>query len=504
LKREGLIQMRSSKNALLFLFVLLIAWVVSGNAIHGLAERKNELAPKPISFNASSKSLTLGGRAPNALPTPRPTPPPAGIGGQIVFAQFTDGKQYELYVVNADSSYPPTRITYNTEGDNSVIPAESDQPVWSPDNQKIAFRIAATTGASGIYLIDPDGMNQTRIASGGFSYPTWSPDGMRVAFTNTFDIFVVNADGSNLNRLTSSPRIEKVQTAWSPDGTTIAFTHTNLDTETFFDIYSIRPDGSALTNLTNTSSVHETESAWSPDGKQIAYTKWLGGGVLEIWVMNADGSNQHSLPTRAFGHESTWSSDGKQIAFIHQDSMATLYVMNADGSNQHPLIAPLFQDGFATLKPIGGQTHAALSPTSLPTNATPNWQRIAAPALPLLVSEGVSNRAIALESVTLMRDPFAVLTFQNLSQDHHTRVMLFARNVDLQPTENLSIVTAQAESSAGSVYPLVIEYVGRVPGFDWLTQVNFILPEELRGGGDVLLSINVRGVGSNKVLVSIK
>jgi len=70
--------------------------------------------------------------------------------------------------------------------------------------------------------------------------------------------------------------------------------------------------------------------------------------------------------------------------------------------------------------------------------------------------------------------------------------------------EDSSIVTAQAEGSNGNVNPVAVEYVGRVSGFDWLTQVNVILPEQLEGAGDVLLSIKVRGVVSNKVLVSTK
>jgi WD40 repeat protein len=506
---QGLTQMCSTKKALSFLVVLLIVWIVSGNAIHGLAKTNHEFAPSGISFNATSKSLMLVTPQPDPLPTPSPTPPPPGIEGQIVFAQWTDGKQYELYVVNADGSAPPRRITYNTEGDTSIVPAESDQPVWSPNNQKIAFRIVGPSAPNGIYLINPDGTNQTRVASGYVAYPTWSADGTKLAFTNEFDIFVVNADGSNLTKITSSPRLEKVQSTWSPDGTAIAFSLVNLDTQTSFDIYSIRPDGTMLRNLTNNSST-ETEPAWSPDGKQIAYTKWLGGGVLEIWIMNADGSNQHSLATRAFGHEATWSSDGTKIAFIGQDSMRTLYVMNADGSNQHPLVGNqlgfLSQDSFATLKLTGNHIQVAQSSTSSPTNATPNWQRLEVfvPVGPFLLREQGSTRAIGLHSVTLTRGPLPVLTSQNLSQDHHTRVTLLAGNVGLQPNEDSSIVTAQVEVPTGNVYPLAVEYVGRVPGFDWLTQVNVILPEQLEGAGDLLLSINVRGVISNRVLVSIK
>ena len=70
--------------------------------------------------------------------------------------------------------------------------------------------------------------------------------------------------------------------------------------------------------------------------------------------------------------------------------------------------------------------------------------------------------------------------------------------------ENPSVLTAQAEDSAHTTYPLVIEYVGKVRRFDWLTQVNVRLPEGLTTGGDVLISITLRGAASNKVVVSTR
>jgi uncharacterized protein (TIGR03437 family) len=82
--------------------------------------------------------------------------------------------------------------------------------------------------------------------------------------------------------------------------------------------------------------------------------------------------------------------------------------------------------------------------------------------------------------------------------------MLFAVGLALIPGEDTSVVTAQAEDSAHRIYPLAIEYVGTVPGFDWLTQVNVRLPDGLATPGDVLVSISLRGAASNKVVIGTR
>ena len=81
--------------------------------------------------------------------------------------------------------------------------------------------------------------------------------------------------------------------------------------------------------------------------------------------------------------------------------------------------------------------------------------------------------------------------------------MLFAMNVELQPGENISIVTAQAEDSQQTVYPLIVEYVGNVPNLNWMAQISVRLPDNLPTG-NVLVSIKVRGLQSNKVLINIR
>jgi hypothetical protein len=96
----------------------------------------------------------------------------------------------------------------------------------------------------------------------------------------------------------------------------------------------------------------------------------------------------------------------------------------------------------------------------------------------LLLTEANTNRAIALDSVTMVRDPFSLLTTHNFSSDQRTRIMLFAVNVDLQPGENISLVTAQSEDSQHRITPLTVESVGKVPNLNWLTQINIRLPDE--------------------------
>jgi uncharacterized protein (TIGR03437 family) len=82
--------------------------------------------------------------------------------------------------------------------------------------------------------------------------------------------------------------------------------------------------------------------------------------------------------------------------------------------------------------------------------------------------------------------------------------MLFAANLELLPGENLSVVTAQAEDAQHNVYPLTVEFVGKVPQHDWLTQVVVKLPDQLGSSNDVWVSVSLRGAASNKALISIR
>jgi len=82
--------------------------------------------------------------------------------------------------------------------------------------------------------------------------------------------------------------------------------------------------------------------------------------------------------------------------------------------------------------------------------------------------------------------------------------MLFAINLDLLPGEDISAVTARAQDAQFMLHPLTVEYVGKVPGFAWLTEVVVILPGDFPAGQDVLVSVTYRAQTSNQVRFKIK
>jgi hypothetical protein len=124
------------------------------------------------------------------------------------------------------------------------------------------------------------------------------------------------------------------------------------------------------------------------------------------------------------------------------------------------------------------------------------------PALKLMTEEN-SERAVALDSVTWLR-LFPLETVHNFSADGRTRIVLFLSGVELAPNEIPSAVTVQAEDSGHTIYPMTVEYVGKVPNFDWLTQVIVRPPEALKDASDVWIGVSVRGQPTNKGMVSIK
>ena len=139
---------------------------------------------------------------------------------------------------------------------------------------------------------------------------------------------------------------------------------------------------------------------------------------------------------------------------------------------------------------------------------TPDWVDvtvnlpIAASAPPVIVAEENTDRAIALNATTFTRDPFSLITAPGFGSDANTRVTLFVAN--LLPGDDILglLVTAQDDQSRDHLLP--IEYVGQVPGFDWLKQINVRLPDAIAGVGDLWLRVTARSITSNRTRISVR
>jgi hypothetical protein len=143
----------------------------------------------------------------------------------------------------------------------------------------------------------------------------------------------------------------------------------------------------------------------------------------------------------------------------------------------------------------------AVNPTGLATPAP----TIPPPGAPVLIRESNSPLAVALDSVSMMRRPIPLNSGNNLSTDKRARLMIFATNVDLMGAEGTSVITAEA-AYYGLVFPLTVEFVGKVPNVDGLTQINVRFPDSLYTSGfegtfEIWVSIRLRGLKSNKGLV---
>jgi Tol biopolymer transport system component len=294
-------------------------------------------APLLLASVALTVLLALAGPAQATFP---------GQNGRIAFDRAPRGESdLEIYTMRPDGA-GLRRITFNARYDYD--------PAWSSDGSKISFIHVAADHSREIWVKNVRTRQTTRIADRAIGEdPAWSPDGSKIAFKGFYeespavfnvDIFVINADGSGLKRLTTQPGADSGP-AWSPDGSKIAFESYR---DGNYDIYAMNADGSgqaALTEIPTSEGGGAAYPNWSPDGSKIAYTVASATGTpdadSDIWVMNSDGSNETDVTrtSRATEDRPAWSPDGKKIVFesYGPDGAFDIWKMNADGTNRRNL-----------------------------------------------------------------------------------------------------------------------------------------------------------------------
>jgi len=190
---------------------------------------------------------------------------------------------------------------------------------------------------------------------------------------DTYDVFIADADGGDLRQLTDVDGYDAEATV-SPTGDRMVFTSVR---DGDLELYSMNLDGSDVTRLTDRLG-YDGGAFFSPDGSQIIwrasypeteeeradYTRLLDQGLirpgeLDIWVMDADGSNKRQvtdLPGANFAPY--WHPSGERIIFSSNHEEPTgrefeLYLVNLDGTGLERITHSEGFDGFPVFSPDG-------------------------------------------------------------------------------------------------------------------------------------------------------
>ncbi len=243
---------------------------------------------------------------------------------KIVYHAFDENskKNMELYVVDVDGENR-IRLTYSWKDDTN--------PYFSPDG----FQILYDSGRE-ISVMDINGNHRKRLSYSfaNDALPQFTPDGSQIVFLSqrdgNFDIFKMNADGTNPSNLTNTSYHEYYFRV-SPDGNQIIY---QMDVNRW-DIGLIGIDGSNFKHLTS-DSTENYHPEFSPDGLKVVYES-RNQSVTDLILMNIADTSKINL-TENFNYvtkEPKFSPDGNKIIF---HSTYGVYLINVDGSNVTHLV----------------------------------------------------------------------------------------------------------------------------------------------------------------------
>ena len=286
---------------------------------------------KFLTITALAATLALAGLA-AATGTAHATYPGAA-NGRLAFGIRIDNNT-DVYSVRPDGQ-DLRRLTTDPGFDACAA--------YSADGRRIAYCSGQGGGPVQVWTMKQNGTDKRQVThmSNPAIFPDFSPGGDAIVFaakpagSTTRDIYVINTDGTGLTQLTSGEG-DNSYPAFSPDGSRIVFTS---DRTGIRQVWVMNANGDNQTQLTFDALPKDQVPDWSPDGSKIAYLADTHGipdvtqSWGDIWVMNADGSNQHPITHNATFYGTAWSPDGSRIATLDMPSR-TNYTLNAsDGSD---------------------------------------------------------------------------------------------------------------------------------------------------------------------------
>jgi eukaryotic-like serine/threonine-protein kinase len=248
-------------------------------------------------------------------------------GKWLVYAAEGSGN-HDIYLQSVGGQ-APINLTKDS-------PAEDDQPAFSPDGERIAFRSSRDGG--GLYIMARTGEGVRRLTTRGYR-PTWSPDGKRVAFTSEnvelnpgnsvgiSELWIVNADGHGEPRKLNTG--DAILASWSPHGDRIAFAH-RLGVPAQGDIWTVSPNGGEAIPVITDLAV-DWSPAWSIDGRYLYFASDRSGS-MNLWRIAIDERSGKprgepeavTTPATYLAHP-TLSGDGRHIAYASAQVSANIH-----------------------------------------------------------------------------------------------------------------------------------------------------------------------------------
>jgi len=275
----------------------------------------------------------MAGQAP---PTHGAAPAVSPDGSRIAFLSERNGAT-DLYVISANGS-GEVRLTRTSE--------QESQPQWAPDGKEIWFSVFAD-GTSRLYAVGADGGPSRLVGTVPGRALKLSPDGRRVLYwTGTWTSmreFVSDLDGGRPSQLTDGSGVVW-GSRWSSDGKQIAFG--DRDSNGTVQVYVMKADGSCRRQVTRIPAADGGAQmpAWSPDDRRLAVQAGAKDRPAHLWTVDLSTGSARKLAPHDQPYQDevpAWFPDGKRIAFqSDRTGQMEIWVMNADGSQARQVTKP--------------------------------------------------------------------------------------------------------------------------------------------------------------------
>jgi WD40-like Beta Propeller Repeat len=287
------------------------------------------------------------------------------------------------------SNCPPEVMRTGPSGGTAVTLAPGSHPAWSADGQRLAF-----ADGTDIYTAEPDGSDRQLVLDWNLDVEgiSWAPSGDRLAAALgvcdqdecRVDIHVIvlgPAGAQSVVNITPDLFPDR-NPAWSPGGARIAF---DTAREGNNDVFTMDVDGSNLERLT-TDPAADGDPNWAPSGNAIAFTSGRDGADV-IYTMNADGTAQTRRTLAGRSRQPAWSPDGRLIVFSGirgEGWMSALYAVSLEGGAESQLTSASDRNDFepdwqpaSIPAPVGYPRPKSASP--LTVSLVPSYARCLAP-----------------------------------------------------------------------------------------------------------------------------